>query len=293
MPSTVGNKEFWEVDGVSMAEHGWNVATVEGRFNVPQLRGEDTTFSYVEGDDFRPKVPASRVMTLKMWMMGVNPSTGDHEGDLLVRWNDNWKFLTNLFWTPHRQVRLTRRLWVTDPVTGQPGVQTTYAYGQYMGGLEPSMTGRYRATFEVQFKLADPFFYPENDTVVTIERGQTVDITNYGDYVAAHRHMYITFNGFLKNPLLTNTTPNPDVTVAYVGNLFANQKVDLDVRLFLAKANFPEQINYSLATFNRVSYIRHSGTRYWFGLQRGNNSVKLTADDGTGNAVIRFRPPYM
>lgn len=294
MPTTI---EFWEADGVSLSEQGWNVSTLAGRYNVPPLRGENATYAYVEGTDFRPKIPSSRQITLQMWVQGVTPGSGVAGPDQMRKWNDNWHFLCQLFWTPRREVVLTRR-WLRSDANGVEHVQVATAKGQYIGGLEPSMTGRFRSTFNVDFMLTDPFFYEQTDSTATIPNAGTeatpdelVTVKNPGDYTAASKHMFIEFHGPLVNPVLQNATPAPDVGVGYTGSLTASQVLTLDVQKFTAKLNQGATPNASL---NRVGYIGHSGSRYWFGLERGDNLLALTsADMSNGYAVVKYRPPYL
>ncbi len=294
MPTTI---EFWEADGVSLSEQGWNVSTLGGRYNVPPLRGDNAKFAYVEGVDFRPKMPDAREITLQMWVQGVTPGSGAAGPDQMRKWNDNWHFLCQLFWTPKREIVLTRR-WLRTMDNGSVDIQITTARAQYIGGLEPSMTGRYRSTFEVQFLLSDPFFYPQTDTVATIANAGTAaspseltTVRNPGDYNAAGRHMFVEFHGPLTNPVLVNSTPAPDVGVGYTGSLASGQVLTLDVRNFLARVNVADSANPSL---NRVGYVGHSGSRYWFGLERGDNLLSLTSSgDTSGYAVVKYRPPYL
>lgn len=291
MPTSI---EFWEVDGVSLSEEGWNVTTLGGRYNVPPLRGDNATFAYVEGQDFRPKTPDSRTLVLNMWTTGVEPYSGAAGDDQMRKWNDNWHFLCQLFWTPRRELTITRRALRTDPVTGTPSIHVHTARAHYAGGLEPTMTGRFRSTFNVELRLSDPFFYGPEIVSGPIGRGDTDVLYNPGDYVAAGRHMYIDLVGPLTKPELVNSTPVPDVKVRYTGTIADGQTVTLDIRAFTATAAIEEVfIPEDPVTRNRVGFINHSGTRYWFGLERGNNDVTLNADAGTGHAIVRYRPPYL
>lgn len=290
MPTTI---EYWSVDGTSLNELGWNVSTLGGRFNVPPLRGDDAQFAYVEGDDFRPKTSGARVLSLAMWMQATDPATGGMDANPMARWNDNWNTLCRLFWTPRRELTLTRRWLRTDPLTGTIGIQTTSATAQYVGGLEPSMNGRYNAVFTVDLKLADPFFYGAEQTAA-FALDEEVTVTNPGDHTAAGRHMYLDFIGPLHYPVLTNSTPAPDVTVTYNGIIPSGQTISLDVRAFTATAAVDEIVDPAAPlTRVRTGYVRHSGTRPWMGLERGPNNLTLTADSGTGSAELRFRAPYL
>jgi hypothetical protein len=291
MPTTV---EFWEIDGVSLSEEGWNVTTLAGRYNVPPLRGDNATFAYVEGQEFRRKIPDARTLILNMWTTGVEPYSGAAGDDQMRKWNDNWHFLCQLFWTPRREVTITRRWLRTDGQSGVPSLHVHTAKAQYSGGLEPTMTGRFRSVFNVELRMSDPFFYGQEIVSGPIGRGDTDTVYNPGDYVAASRHLFVDLLGPLSYPELVNATPDPDVRVKYNGNIPDGQTVTLDVRAFTATAAVEEVfIPENPLTKNRVGFIRHSGTRSWMGLERGNNELTLNATSGTGHAIVRFRPPYL
>jgi hypothetical protein len=283
--------EFWELNGTSLHLPGWNIQTLGGsRFGVPSLRGDDIQYAYVPGDEFREKEPASRTLTLAMWTIGADPQTGSLSGDQRRQWNDNWRTLRRLMWNPKQQFTLTRR-WLLSDGEGDPYIQIADARGQYTSGLEPTMTGRTRATFTIDIKLADPFFYGAQETY-TINKGATLAITNQGDYLAAHRHVTVDFVGPLVNPKLTNTTPTPDVFVKYTGSIGTGYTVSLDITEFSATTDEPIYTISDVAA-NRVGKISHGGARRWIGLLAGTNSLTLTADSGTGHAVVRYRPPYI
>ncbi len=284
--------EYWDIDGSSLNVPGWNLSTLGGRFNVPPLRGEDTTYAYVPGDQPGVYVPGSRTLTFNMWLVGANRSTGDLSVDQRRMWNDNWTYLTGLFWTPNRQLTITRRLLLTDPDTGLGYIQTTAAQGRYISGLDPQMTGRTRATFTVDVKLHDPFFWgAETSTTIAVADPETVH--NPGDFDAGHRNFFVEFHGPLVNPKLTNSTAAPDVWVKFAGSLDADQILTLDMERFAAALNAAPGYSYPEYSLNRVGDISHSGAHNWMALGKGDNTLTLTADSGTGTAVVRFRPPYL
>lgn len=284
--------EYWDVDGVSLHQYGWAIATFGGtRHGVPALRGDDVTYAYVPGEEWREKIPASRVISLAMWTTGTDPATGLPTTDMRRQWNDNWHYLRKLFWTPRRQFVLTRRWLLTDG-EGDPYIHVASALGQYVSGLEPGMTSRTRADFTVDIKLCDPFFYG-TEVETTIPLNTPTTIVNPGDYPAAHNHVEVDFVGDLVNPKLTNTTPSPQVWVKYGFANDDNQTVTLNVTAFTATADEGPEFSYPEWPLNRIGYISHSGARPWMGLIQGENSLTLTADSGTGHAVLRFRAPYL
>lgn len=284
--------EYWELDGSSLNVPGWNLSTLGGRFRVPPLRGEDATFAFVPGEQHGTYVPGSQVLTFNMYLLGVDRATGALNVDQQRAWNDNWKYLQNLFWTPKREFTITRRLLLTDTTTSTGVIQATTAKGFYVSGLEPAMTGRTRATFTVDVKLADPFFWSTTDIEATINVGTPVTVANPGDFDAGHKNCTVEFHGPLTNPKLTNATPDPDVWVRYGAGISSGQSLTLNIEAFSATASAPE-IGIPEYSLTRTGYISHSGAYNWMGLAKGNNTLTLTADSGAGHAIVRFRAPYV
>lgn len=294
VPEGVTTPEYWDIDGVPLSQQGWNVKTVGGsRYGVPPMRGTNVQYAYVPGTEFRRKLPDSRTITLDMWVNAFDPKTGLANVDQIDRWNDSWQFLRHLFWNPDQQFVLTRRWTLTDPVTHLPTIQTASALGQISSTLDLTMTGRTRADFSVDIVLNDPFFYGDViATSVPVNTGP-VTIVNPGDYTAAHRNMTVQLIGPLTKPQLANNTPNPAVIVHLDTTIAAGETVTLDCHSFTALSDTGVFTVAGVSNYNRIGYVTHSGARQWFGLQRGNNLVRLDAQAGTGHAIVRFQPPYV
>lgn len=276
--------EYWSIDGTSLSQYGWSVATVGGsRYDVPTRRGEDIRLAYRPGELHRNKIPEPRVISLIMWMTGTTPGTGAAVSDPTLQWNDNWDTLRRLLYKPGGgQVTLTRRWKLT--IGGTPTVLAADALAELASALAPKMTGRTRVEFTVDLLLADPFFYGTQETE-TFALSTPNTVTNVGHDVAGHNNMEIDFVGPLTNPRLTNGTANPDVWVQYTGTVSSGQTLRLSVPNFTA-ARVSDSANL-------IAGISHSGTRYWMGLLPGDNLLELTASSGSGSAELRYRPPYI
>src|SRR6266566_7984494 len=152
--------ELWSIDSVPLNTYAYNIATIGGsRFDLPPLRGSDMTFAYRPGQIWRPKVADARVITLAMWVAGVDPATrgapGAHGPE--QSWRDNWNMLRRLIWAPKRQKQLTRLWKLTDPSTGVPTLVEGIARIQTAASAfstTPTMTGPARADFAIDFTLA-------------------------------------------------------------------------------------------------------------------------------------------
>jgi hypothetical protein len=304
--------EYWsiiDVDGeeVSLHQYGWAVTTVGGsRYDLPPRRGSDLTMAYRPGQIHRRKVPDARQMTLVMFMVGWDPATGDSPVDQRLQWNDNWDTLRRLVYRHSllndQRIKLTRRWFLTADtfptdragtdicIQGDPGVPnpgprllTAFAFAEMTGNMDPTMTGRFRSDFQLDFTLADPFFY--GDTVaVTMHPGDTTYVWNDGHDVAGSGYLQVDFYGPLTNPRITNLSTNPDSWVQYTGTIGSGTHLTMVVNRF--------QIVNAATNTNMIGKITNYGARFWVSLLPGVNKLQMTGS-GSGNAVLSYRPPYV
>jgi hypothetical protein len=271
--------EFWDVDGVSLNQYAWNITTLGGsRGGLPPLRGDNVQYAYRPGKDFRTKVPDSRVLTLAMWVAGVSPTTDLPAANQRVQWNDNWRALRRLLWTPGRQVDLTRRAQYST------GLEVHTAKAQLAGTMDPSMTGRTRAEFTIDFLLADPYFYGVSSTT-SVPVSTPTTVTNAGDDVAGYSNFQLVFHGPLTAPKVTNSTYSPSVWVKAGSGIASGDTLTLDVESYTASR--------ASDSANLIGTVSHSGARQWMLLAPGANTLTLTADGGSGSVDVVFRPPYV
>lgn len=274
------SEEYWEVDGTSLNQYCWAIKTIGGsRLAVPKLRGDNTLFPFRDGRAFRKKNADSRVITLAMWVAGVNPATDQpRTSNQKVQFNDNWKALQRLFWSPEQQLTLTRRWWEN---AATPVLRTATADCELSGTMDPTMTGRTRADFAVDLLLSDPYFYGPEITANLTASGTTV-VNNPGD-IPTWSTIDITFNGELVSPTITNQTNNVwmQVNTAVVTN-----PINVSVGDYTVVNTFDSS--------NLTGSVLHSGFRAWMRLEPGNNTLKLTSTgNSTGNAVFKFKPAYL
>lgn len=259
--------EYWDIDGVSLHQYGWSVATFGGsRYDLPPRRGENIRFAYRPGAVHRNKLADSRTVELVMWLAGCDPATGNATGDAALAFNDSWDFLRRLVWRADgSQVALTRRWFLT--VGGSKTLVAATAQAEVADTMAPAMTGRTRADFTMSLLLADPFYYGAQ--VTTVISGSAT-VVNPGHDLAAHNHMEIDLSSGAR---LTNTSVTPNVWVQSAGG------GTLNVGAFTAFAGGT----------NVVGGVTQSGARRWMVLIPGNNNLTVSG----GTATIRFRPPYI
>lgn len=305
--------EFWsiiDVDGneISLHQWGWAVTTVGGsRYDLPPRRGSDMTMAYRPGQIHRRKLPDARAMSLVMFMVGWDPGTGDAPPDQRLQWNDNWDTLRRLVFrnslAADQRVKLTRRWFLTAPtfpttrtgdicIQGDPGVPASgqsrllkaFALAEMTGPMDPSMTGRFRSDFQLDFTLADPYFYGDTVTI-DLSPGETAYVWNDGHDVAASGYLQVDFYGELVHPRITNYSTEPDSWVQFNGTIATGEQVEMVINRF--------QCQKVTDHTNQIGKITSYGARFWVNLLPGANKIGLSAISGSGHAVITFRPPYV
>lgn len=306
--------EYWSIaklDGsgeVSLHQWGWAITTVGGsRYDLPSRRGSDMTMAYRPGQLHRRKLPDARQVSLSMFMVGWDPATGDAPEDQLSQFNDNWDQLRRLVFSNYlltdQRLRLIRRWFLTAPtfpttrtgdicIQGDPGVPapgrrllTAFANAEMTGNMQPSMTGRYRAEFTMDFTLADPYYY--GSTVSATMTNGSHYIWNDGHDAAAAGYMQVDLVGPLSSPRITNMSTEPNSWVIYNGSITAGTTVRLLIDRFTCEKVVPGGTNV-----NMIAKIASYGARFWVNLLPGANKIELSAG-GTGHVVLSFRPPYV
>jgi hypothetical protein len=261
---------YWAVDGVSLQTFAFDIETVGGdRLAPPPLRGNDWTVPHAPGDLWIPKQVGARTMSLDMWVVGVNEDGSVPTGSNAQKFDDNFRKLRQLLWTPRRQFELTKRFYVDGEL------KTATALAQYSGGINPAMTGRARGGFSVDLKLADPYFYGPEINTNLLTGSQTVTVEGDDSTQAIKIHV----DGPRKNLRIYNSTL--DVYVEYHADLNTGDSLDIDVRAFSSVTD-----PATLPSYSSSSDIRHAGDAFWFLLAPGVNTIQVTSDTGIGGIVL-------
>lgn len=269
---------YWDADGVSLQTYAQNISTLGGtRDGVPEWRGEDRVYAYADGAEPRDHTADSRTITLLMWVTAAN-ADGTMPGSKRRAYTANRRAIKQLFWKPRGGLTaLTKRWEHTDG-----SVKSATAMCRLAGNLAPDeMEGPFGARFALDLFLPDPWFYgPEVTTAVPL--GVPTVITNDGDDET--QRIVLTYSGQLTNALLTNATPDPDVWVKLGYALAAANTAVVDVDAETA-------MNTTSST-NIIGAVSNSGSRAWFALGKGANTVTLTADAGAGSASVKHRAKF-
>lgn len=275
-------EEYWDINGTSLNQFCWNIVSIGGsRYSVPPKRGDNIKYPNKNGRVFRPKKADSRIITLQMWTIGISQNDV-YVSDQELQFNDNWQALRNLLFSLEDELTLTRR-WRTT-IGGVPTVTTASAKCELSSNLDLTMTGRTRGTFSVDLLLPDPFFYGSEITT-NFDPGDTLVVNNPGD-VSAYQNMSIRFDGELWGPALRNTTKEPEIYVQ------ANTLVQPSTHLDLDVTNFDAFRSYDNA--NITGAVIHRGSKPWFALWPGDNTVKFESTGvSSGSATLKFKPAYL
>lgn len=267
---------YWDVDGTSIQQYAWNVATLGGdRDSVPGWRGQDRVFAYKAGAAVRPMVADSRTLTLLMWVVGMN-ADGTVPASQEIAYNENRRMLKRLFWKPGGATFALTKRW-----NDSAGLHSATAQGRIDGNMSPEMHGPHGSAFVVDVFLPDPWFYGAEVSTPVPLTTPTV-ILNDGDDVCTS--LAVDFVGQLTNPKITNQTPNPDVWLKVGSSVALADTVTVVVDAATVKR--------ASDSANLIGAVTHSGARAWMGLQRDGNTLVLSADGGAGSAVVRHRPAY-
>jgi hypothetical protein len=268
---------------VSLQSQWWNIGTWgASRYALPTLRGQDYEQPYRTGQQWRAKYPNSRTCTLAMWTAAISQLTGNPDTTVnnKLTFNNNLQQLRALFFTRgiagSLQGQLVRRWYLT--LNGVTSVVQATAMAEIAGSMEPTMNGRFGASFAVDLLLSDPYFYGAQQVSPILSSG---NIFNAGEGVVGESYPSL-INAFTiaLSGATTVTNSTYGVSFSYNGPV-TNLPITVDVLNMTAT---------DAAGNNVISGISHSGARMWMALVTGANAIT------TNNAVtatFSWSPPYV
>jgi hypothetical protein len=230
---------------------------------VANFRGANQTIPHAPGERWMPKVADARVLTLGMWVNGAEPD-GSVPSDPRALFNRNYRNLRRLLWRPRGEFTLRKRFRDENNI-----FRTADAQAEYASGLNPSMNGPARATFVVDLRLADPFFYEQVNPVNLVAGRQ--NIVNAGD--APSQRINVRANAVRGKFTIFNHTTGAGFTF---NDTVGAGYVDFNVKAYTAKNN---------SGINMVGSVTHSGASAWLELDPGVNDIELIATGGGSGAV--------
>lgn len=294
---------YWAVDGVSLQTFAFNITSLGGdREKPPPVRSEDTVVPYMPGSIWSPGVPDTQILTLGMWVQGSdedgNPPT---EISVLRQYEENWRKIRKLLFTPRRQFLLTKQFWVLQedleaggvvvddlPSEGPYRLIQAQALGTFAGGLVTSKQSIAHGIFTVDIKLNDPYFYSDEITIPFSlatgggNPGPTKTIQVLGDDRTTAINVEI--EGPITAAKITNTTH--DVWLRY------NTAVADGVFAAVEVNEFQARHDTTGTTYKSAGYVQHDGDAFWLFLDPGENVLTLSSTGGTGTAELTYQPRW-
>jgi len=291
---------FWSVDGVSLQTMAWNITSLGGdRMAPPKVRGDDVVIPYQPGATFQPKVPDVRTISLGMWVIGADENGLIPQNENARRTFDrNWQKLRKLLWRYRQEFTLGKRFWVPSADLVSAGAQSqairteggwsliyaeTKAY--FVDGLAPQMAGPARASFTVDLRLCDPYFYSAPISKSFTVASPTQSLSVLGD--DRTHNISISFGGPLTNPRMTATNYSGTPYFEYGAALVSGAVAEADVK------NFKIQKTQSGVVSPVSGYAKNSGSKFWFYLDPGSANLHLSVTSGTGSANLSYRPAWL
>jgi len=263
---------YWSVsDPVNPATHhslntfAYSIDTIGGdALAARPLRGENLVIPHAPGERWMPKSVDGFTLTLGMWVIGANPD-GTIPTDPRTLFQKNYRTLRKLLWRPWDEFTLRKRFRDENNV-----LRTADAKAQYVSGLTPSMDGAARATFVVDLRLADPYFYePVNPVTLAVGRQNVV---NAGD-APTHR-INIRANSARGAFQIFNHTTGAGFTY---NDTIGSGYIDFNVRAHTAKTG---------GGTNMIGSVTHAGSPFWLELRPGVNDIELIQiGSGTAGAI--------
>lgn len=256
---TITTATYWDLDGIPLNTYAYNISSIgDGRTNVPTNRGGDLVIPYRRGEKYLPKIVSSRVITLGIWIGGMdedgNPPAS---GNIEAQWQENFDYLRNAFCSTTSQKVLTKRFYRDGSIVAAS------ALVEFTRGFEPQMQTAWLGRTTVTLHLADPYFYGE--AVVEEFDTETAAIDVLGD---TETHNILLEMG--AGTAMVNQAPDPNVSIG------TSVAADIDV--------LEKKVN----GLSSPAVITTSGSDSWFALFPGSNTIVTTG----GAVTMTYRPAY-
>lgn len=269
---------YWDADGQSLHTYARSIETIGGMGPAP-FRGEDITVPLQSGQMFVPKTLDSNVITLAMWLRGIDQNAGPGASKATkAKYQENYNDLIRLLYQPGRLVNLRKRFYDSGGslVPAVAGVQ-------YVGGLEPNMIGRTASRCTVDLKVLDGVFYDDRPGgVSTLVNGMN-NVIVYGNTETTN--IEVTISGARNAISITNTSLGVGFT--HPRSLASGTQTKIKVR------EFDSMETTGGTSLDTSSAITHFGAAQWLVLKPGLNQVRLDSTFGTGTVTLSVKGAWV
>lgn len=258
---------YWEAKGQSLHTFARSIQTIGG-LALPGFRGENITIPYAPGERFVKKVPRANIITLAMWLRGVASTGGQGPGgNSQVLYQQNYNDLVRLLWNNGNQFNLTKRFYDI----GSASIVQATALAEYSGGLQPTMIGKAASKCTVDLKLAEPYFYGNNNSYTLVNGDNTIEVPGNAETL----NITITVNGPRNNLKIRNKTLGIEFTLPV--NILTGQTAVINIRDFIAQYNPVDTPSHDVG-----ARVINSGSPHWLKLTQGSNVIAVSSSSGTG-----------
>lgn len=286
---------YWEVDGQSLQTYARNITTWGGSARgTPPLRGSNVLIPGRVGRRWVPKIADERTIEFECWVIGADEDGEPGDQALFRR---NWAALVDLFYTPRREVALTKR-WHDEDGT----LVSAVGHGQVLDSLYPVMSTPTRATFTVPIRMADPLFYGDEVVIPTnVEEAVLYGEGPYGEGEYGGKALQVT-------PLvIPGQEISEHVQVVWHGPLTASRIWFNDQWVEVSSVAEGHSVEFDANEYTAWDYadtdpttrtnvlgrISHGSGAPWLKIVPGEHDVVMTAQAGTGTADFKYRPAYV
>lgn len=271
-------EDYWSVDGVSLHTFAWNIETLSGRDAPPDFRGENIIIPGRPGRLHASKVADSRIIPLAMWVRAEGQD-GSTPSNKKQSYDANWRQLKSLLWRDEgEQFELTKRFYHNGIL------RSATALVEKVGGLQPTMYGRFAAKFVVDLEISDIYFFDDVVSTYNLVNGdQTINVL--GD--APTTNIIATINGPRKNAKVRVKSPQ-DVQFEYRDDMVLGDVATIDVMKWQSITD-----PAAVPPYNSSAKVYHSGSPLWLKLSPGDNVVNLASDTGAGSVQLQVRGAWL
>ena len=280
--------EWYDVNGVELATHGYMLSSVER--GIPAKKGDNVGSAIIHGTQWREKRLEARTETWTIWITDNEPVSGSvatTEAGRRSQFNENYDTVFNLLNEMPELLTITHTR--IDP--DNPSVYASrIAYGEIVGEVTVSDHRDFNYTeFSVDVQFPDPrWFAPTSSSSSASFSGSNTAVPMLKSQVgtAPVTYMTITFTSTssLTNPNLVNETyANSLSSIGYIGTIPTGQSVVIDTDALTLEKN----------GVNDIGKLHRAGARQsWFELFPIDNDITFSALSGTGTVSISYRKAY-
>lgn len=273
VPAAVFNvPDRYIFDGTDLSTFAVMQVRTSGGDSHPALRGENPPWAGLPGSQPLEQLPASRIVSLNMYVHGMNP-------DGTVSGAENLRARLNLDALQAVLARGGNRqlIRVMPDGTGRQAYAKVWSVQEIDGRQLRSLYA-----LKVDFYLADPYFYSNTVAAgpVALDAGVVNFAITHPGSVRGH-HVLFDIAGPVTNPRITNVTTG--TWVQFTGAVPNQQRLYIDAEHFSA----------FLAGANVVGAISHDGGVPFMWLNPGVNTFSVTSSAFGGTISAAFSPPFI